>query len=829
MGTFGSTPTYKLFERGLTTGTIKKFRGINAFESQTSLGPEWALNCLNVMIPGWGGLSKFRLPVTISPITGAFGPNSFIDFQQGNGTRQVVANIGSSIYFYLWNADNKTLSNPALIESAAKDAPPWSWAQANNILFGANGQRMMKWLGIQNGWRAWGIAAPLVAPKFGGASPVLAPAIGQVNGIINTNAQLSRLANVVTISFTAPNIFFLQIGQNVTVLNATDPSFNGTFAVTSVVAAGTTYTFAQVGPNVAGPVIANATAPAVSSVFSVAAAGAVRVAGLTTITAAAAPIYFSGNLIPPNVTVAAVTDASFDGTFPIINYNSAAGTLTYSQPGLPDSVSGTGTFSFGITEATGRQWAYAYMSLVTGTISNISPPLIGQPLTNQIPVLYPTLSIDPRLGTIDPQIDAIVWFATLDGGGDFFQVGSPVPLYSQAAYGGSVNIFAVNAFFDTYADSILNTSVQGPLLNGIPPVGKYLAVGQSRVFVFNLQGAEADIAYSGYEQILYPGTQPTEAFPPNNRLHLSIGAESIAGGGIIQAGIVAFSNTKRMYMLRGQVEDISVSAPVQFSAFLEELPWNIGTLCHQSIQATPYGLIFWASDKTVQFFDGRNKPQDVSSVAYPLLRAATPGLESQAWSGYFNWLERDWYVLSFSANGSASNNTTIIWSLQSDANGNSIDIFPTSIQCDSIQTLTTPLGQRILAIGQGGAIKNLPVSQDTNGGISDLSIIPDTNGVLNAFWQSGYFGNDTPQRSKMYRRGKLITDQGGFKITKRLVDDIERTIINPEVIGPDLVNGSQFRVNRRGTRCSIEIGFPSEDVSANVLELSLGGIASSDR
>ena len=42
---------------------------------------------------------------------------------------------------------------------------------------------------------------------------------------------------------------------------------------------------------------------------------------------------------------------------------------------------------------------------------------------------------------------------------------------------------------------------------------------------------------------------------------------------------------------------------------------------------------------------------------------------------------------------------------------------------------------------------------------------------LNAYWRSGYFGNEQPYRSKAFRFGKLISDQdpSAFSVTLRLV------------------------------------------------------------
>src|SRR5882672_1212126 len=91
-----SSPGFELFRRGLNAQTVKQFRGMNAFQAQTLLDPEWALDCLNVMVPGWGGLSKFRLPVPISSVLApnpVNGPYQFVDFQTGLGIRQVVASF----------------------------------------------------------------------------------------------------------------------------------------------------------------------------------------------------------------------------------------------------------------------------------------------------------------------------------------------------------------------------------------------------------------------------------------------------------------------------------------------------------------------------------------------------------------------------------------------------------------------------------------------------------------------------------------------------------------------------------------------------------------
>jgi len=290
-----------------------------------------------------------------------------------------------------------------------------------------------------------------------------------------------------------------------------------------------------------------------------------------------------------------------------------------------------------------------------------------------------------------------------------------------------------------------------------------------------------------------------------------------------------FSNTDKMYMLRGQLEDITDTAPVQFTQYLEELPWKLGCFSHATVQATPYGLVWLAGDKTVQLFDGHSQPQDISGPVYPILRGITQGAEAACTSGYFNWLERDWYVLLVPYQGALTPNRMIIWGLDKDTS--TVDIFLSTIPADGIGVVTSSQLQRRLIIGRTGQLFNLPVSSDTVGGIADLTLIPATAGQLQAYWRSGYFGNDSPQRMEMFRWLRLITDQDpqSFKATLRLVDDDKFPVSAPNIVPQAKLKSSRLSINQRAKRCSVEINFPVQDVSANVMQLQVLSIPSSDR
>lgn len=655
---FYSTPTFELFRRGLQPSVISQFHGLNTYSTFPTLGPDWAQDLLNVIVSGSGGLSKLRLPVNLSAaIPGVnVGPNSFWDFQQGNGTRQVVAQFGTSLYYY-----TNDLANAFLIESNGLNAGLYSFAAANNILFGVNFQRAQKWTG-QN-WQMWGIAAPLNAPTL------------------------------------------------------------------------------------------------------------------------QAPI---------------------------------AGTLS---------------------PTVGLLYTYAYMNSVTGHVGNISntSPSTGAGV-NQA---FKPLATAPT----DPQDDTLVWFRTLDGGTNQFrlcQVNLATGVVTAFTGGALVAVTLGTGnlgITDNTPDNALDQLTNGPLINTPPLIGKYTAVGQGRVFIFNLQGAPQDFIYSGLEQIFLG--RPEESFPPSNRLRLSIGAEEIAGGGILQAGVVAFSNTGRMYMLRGTLEDITLAVPLNFSAYLEELPWTLGCLSHYTIQSTPYGLIWVAGDKTLQMFDGHTEPIDISPAVYPLLRTITPGTENQLQSAYFNWLERDWYVLKCAVNGSQTINRLLFFAFNKAPGSDQlqgVEVFisdiPTRFQSSIgwVGLITSSKLQRMLCVSANGKIQQLPVSADTANGITtDFTITPPTNGVLNAYWRGGYFGQ--AGSSTLFRFGRLIADQdaASFQIGARYVDDDQFSFVTPDMQGPFALTSPRFALNRRAVRCAIEIDFPSADAPANVLELQMHFIPTSTR
>lgn len=718
---FFSTPAFELFRRGMTTQTIQRFRGMNSYLSAPQVAPDVALDCLNVIVSGSGNLEKFRLPVNLSQrIAGyATGPDTFFDFQYypaAGPVRQVVANFGNALYYF-----TNGFANSNIIENDPSDAGPWSAVEVNNILFMANGQKMMKWTGTK--WQNWGIAAPTVAPGlvYGG---------GGVNSsqtqITASPGGADRLANVLTVITGNPNP--LASGDKVTFVGVGDASMNVTSSPVTVVST-TKFTVPQIGS---------------------------------------------------------------------------------------DSNSGGGYFIFGTCgEIFQHKWAYAYVNDATGDCSSMSPSVTDTDLFgNTQGGVFQVTATAPT----DTQVTSIRWYRTYDGGGIFYRILNPATATGDwpiSAGGLSIR----DAVMDIDLDK-LNT---GSFLYNPPPVAKFLVKFQGRIFGANLVGAPQDAFWTGYEQIL--NSRPEECVPANNRIHLALGAEGIGGLGVTQPGVVFFSTTGGMWILRGAVEDFTQQAPVQFTELLEECPWQIGCISFTSIQSTQFGVIWWAGDKTVQIYDGTAAPQDISQAVLPLLRSATPGLEYKARSGYFNWLERDWYVLLFAQGGSITLNKGIAFSLNVQAQ--QVDAFPFDIQADAIGAITTASGQRQLIIAQGGLLAHLAVESVTTSGVSLAPTA--TAGELAAYWRSGYFGNDAPYRSRTFRKGTLIADNQGFGAVLRVIDDRRSTFRNPEIINIPVLTDEIIEANIKAHRLSVEIVFPKKDIDCSVLEMSMGRIDLADR
>lgn len=455
-------------------------------------------------------------------------------------------------------------------------------------------------------------------------------------------------------------------------------------------------------------------------------------------------------------------------------------------PVLGGTVAGALTFTQG-----GRSYRYSYKNSVTGHVSKASPvsAYTGNLVAQRKPVTAP--------GTTDPQVDTLVWWATLDGGGDYFY-------HSEGP-------IATLTLVDAVLDTGLNVARRAPLLNDVPPVFKYLAKFQGRIFGFNLVGAKHDFVWSGYEAIREG--RPEESFPPSNRARLAIGADEMRGGGVIQAGVIAFSRSNEMFMLRGQVEDVTTDAPIAFTAFMEQLPWNLGTCSHYTGQSTPEGFVWLASDYTIRLFNGSGEPVNLAPGLGPILQRITPGTEENCRAAYYSFGTRQWYALALAVDGSTELNLQLWIDLNPDAQTNA-GTFITNFVIGDLAMVEDPDGRRLLVLAMDELLKKFHASDETVNGLSPQP--SPTANVLAAFWRGGYHGNESSDRKHMFRNVSLTKDQDGFTAVSYAVDD--RNFNVPRVVDHGNA-GDLVTQNIKSRRLSFEIRFPVQDTNANILEM----------
>jgi hypothetical protein len=782
--------------RNLIPETIKKFRGINVWSSYANSTPDQATDCLNVIASGSGAVEKMRIPVALTTTAIAETLVRLREYENGNtGLRQVVGQFGAKLYTFdaNWNStliDTNTLNGQGL----------YDFIESNNRFFGANGFRNFKWDGrtLTN----WGIVGPSAAPTVGtsGAPGATAINIGAaatpytLGTLPGTNWRTNNLA---VLSPQTGNFVGINIGDVILVAGMSDASFNGVWSVNNVnnVAVTGTLNYVNVGPNVQNVTGGTATDFNQTGIY--------RYNNAVTVTTTTP----HGRAAGDHVTIAGVADPSFNGTFPIDSVLSST-EFTYLQVGV-NAASGSGTETPSpsvIYQLGGRSYRVSYVNSKTGHISNASD--ISVATGNLNGTLNVTVSAP---ASSDPQVDSAILWSTVDGGSDFY--------FNQQI---AITPLTAPVFQDTTGDLNLDTSRIAPLINNPPPLGKYTAKYQGRSLVFDLPGDLQGLAYSGYEAILEGN--PEESFPPNNLLHLQFGTSELRGVGACATGLVLFARSQRdkldsMYLLQGQLQDITIDAPVQLSTFLRPLPWKLGCFSRYSVQETPHGVVWLASDKTIHIFDGSNQPQSLSDSINPLLRQITPGTESNIRSAFFNYIERDWYVLSCAINNSQTNNQMVILDLDPDPAQNG-GIFRSDIQADEIAVVEDVANQELLVTVSKGIIHQFLAVSDTTLGTSETPTY--TSGTLNAYWRSGVFGNTNPEMVKIFRWARIVRDpiERVFTAQYRIIDETDNLQF-PE-LGPiqQVAGDGRCAVNQKGRRMVMEVQFPAADASANLVELA---------
>ncbi len=469
--------------------------------------------------------------------------------------------------------------------------------------------------------------------------------------------------------------------------------------------------------------------------------------------------------------------------------------------GVPTLGTPAGT---GITLAIGRKYRAAYGS-DAGAVGTASAPSAdtGTIANQYIPVTIPV----PPAGA-ETQITKARLYATLDGGSDYFfhsVVNGPFPQ--------TIN--------DSTPDADLDQSERAPLINDAPPIAKYTCLWGSRIFMFNLLNESTKwVAYTGYNRIFVGAEHPEETCPPGNRIKLDIGADEIAGGGVIESGVVCFDQSSKMFMFRGQPEDITVDAPVEFSLYFQQLPWSIGCAGHFTIQSTKRGLVWLTSDLDVMVFTGKQEPTRISEGVEPILRTVSTSAMANARSAYWTYKGRNWYVLGVPTSSASPQDLTklLIFDLEESMEKN-VGTFVFDVGAfQSIGIVEMSSREQKLLIGQDGLLKELKVTPTTINGIEESLASSNPDESLGAYWRSGRFGNGSPMTVRQFRYGQLVADQPGIRVKRYLYRE---DITAPEPIEfVDTYVGGKITTNRKGKGLVYELRFRDEDVAQNILQFT---------
>ncbi len=264
-------------------------------------------------------------------------------------------------------------------------------------------------------------------------------------------------------------------------------------------------------------------------------------------------------------------------------------------------------------------------------------------------------------------------------------------------------------------------------------------------------------------------------------------------------------------MFRGQPEDITTNAPIEFTLYLQQLPWQIGCSGHFTIQSTPYGLIWRTPDRQVRLFNGSDRPEVISGGVEPIMKSITNGTEQNERSAYWSFNERNWYILAIAVDGSTDLNLLLIFDLE--PGESNVGIFALDVGVfQSIGILEMVSGEQKLAIGQAGSLMELSVASKCINGITQNPTA--TTDMLGAFWRSGYFGNENPEQVKFMRFSRVSVDTDGFSIKRYLVNDEDATMAQPQIIDVEPLSDPMFATDMETRRMSIEIQFPPIDKDA---------------
>lgn len=282
---------------------------------------------------------------------------------------------------------------------------------------------------------------------------------------------------------------------------------------------GTTVTKWGIATPAAKPTFTDAAA--VTRTIDVAPTGASRTSNVSTFTTTVA----HGFTVDQKVTVAGVTDTTFNGTFRILTVPTTT-TFTVDNTGA-NGTSGSGTVvEVDLTAEIGYRYVFVFKNNTTGHIST------GSPKSDDTEKLSDRVVTVTGARSTDTQVDKIEIYRTTDGGSTFFRL-------AEIANPGSGDW----TYKDGLSDDDLGTLVAAQAGENDPPP---LGLINLQFHVGRVWGSVDNIVYYGGGPDIINGV-PEEAFPPVN---FFIFPDTIAAMHPFSLGMLVLTRSEA-YIIRG--------------------------------------------------------------------------------------------------------------------------------------------------------------------------------------------------------------------------------------------------------------------------------------
>lgn len=448
--------------------------------------------------------------------------------------------------------------------------------------------------------------------------------------------------------------------------------------------------------------------------------GAVRTSNIATITTTAAHGLSTGQYVG----ISGVTDTSFNsgaGQAFLITVTGAS-TFTYSNIG-PNTTSGSGTVTLGITKTVGRSYQYAWENVNTSHVSAPSPASQFVKYASQIGTVslfeVGTIASSSGSGTVTGTNTAfspawvgklLVWIGAGNSPGPVYTIVTAVANSTSltmfpAATGNvsGVNFQALDpqvtharlyetgdggsVYFKTARNAIIKSNGQSLALTGFqftdtanseppnnpfsseitqifnvpPPIGQFVDQYQGRPIVYGVAGAPQTFFYGNIENTVVG--QPPESFGTLNTVTLPIQNGKMFGTANLPTGFIIWSNRQDMFKLTGLLTDNSVANSLQLGATIQRLPYAIGCASPYATAVTPLGAIWLSSDREVWLFTDHYAPKNVGKPVQDVLNRINGSRLAFAKMSYYKRGDRSWLALAVALDSSTFNNKLLLLDL----------------------------------------------------------------------------------------------------------------------------------------------------------------------